>query len=337
MPRVDNMYITDSELQTFLTDETQAGKAKALLAEQKTVWELLRKGYESLDSVETRTFDFDGFQIKIQFNPGRIVSSSAKVDDKSIKERKCFLCPKNLPPEQRGISAEGDYVILCNPFPIFTEHFTIPNIEHTAQDIKSSFGKFLAFARDLGKFYTVFYNGPKCGASAPDHLHFQAGSKYFMPLDSEYDSIKTRLGNIIVDKADLKVYAVDGYPGKFFSFESKNNSALEEAFDRFYDLLKEKSLSEEEPMMNLIGSYENDTWRVMVFPRAKHRPSYYFAEGDENILLSPASVDMGGVLITPLEKDFKKITKENILDIFNQVSYQAEDFALIKDKLAEKL
>ncbi|MGE5351974.1 MAG: DUF4922 domain-containing protein [Acidobacteriota bacterium] len=332
----ETTIIKDSELKPYILSDDLAGKAKALLVQQKESWELLTKGYSSLDSVEVKTFEFDHFKIKVQFNPGRIVSSAAKVDEKSIKERKCFLCPDNLPEAQKGILYKDDYIVLCNPFPIFNEHFTLPKTNHVPQEIKSSFPELLDFTKDLSRYYTVFYNGPKCGASAPDHLHFQAGDKAFMPIDSEYTEIKENLGRKIVDCNDLQVYAVDKYLGKFLSFESSNPEALIEAFNHFYDTFKEVSNNgTEEPMMNILSFYESGKWHVLVFPRAKHRPSYFFMEGDENILLSPASVDMGGVLITPLEKDFKKITKENIVDIFRQVTLSDETFEYISGKLAK--
>lgn len=332
----DTTVIKDSELEPYISSDDLAGKAKALLAQQKESWELLTKGYNSLNSVEVKTFEFDHFKIKVQFNPGRITSSAAKVDEKSIKERKCFLCPDNLPEAQKGILYKEDYIVLCNPFPIFNEHFTLPRTSHVPQEIKSSFPELLSFTKDLSRYYTVFYNGPKCGASAPDHLHFQAGDKAFMPIDSEYTEIKENLGRKIVDCNDLQVYAVDKYPGKFLSFESSNPEALIEGFNHFYGIFKEVSNNgAEEPMMNILSFYDNGKWHVMVFPRAKHRPSYFFMEGDDNILLSPASVDMGGVLITPLEKDFKKITRENIVDIFRQVTLSDETFEYISGKLAQ--
>lgn len=331
---IEDIIIPETELKPYLSGDDLASRTKALLAQQKQAWELLRKGYESLGSVEVRDFEFDGFNIKVQFNPGRITSSAAKVDEKSIKERKCFLCFNNLPPEQRGILDGNNYLVLCNPFPIFNEHYTLPNVEHLPQEIQDSFSKMLSFSKDLAKYYTVFYNGPKCGASAPDHLHFQAGEKYFMPIDKEYDEIKERFGTKIVDNSDVKIYAVDKYLRKFFSFESSDKEAVIAAFNKFYNLFSKISPAGEEPMMNLLSSYDDNKWRVQVFPRAKHRPSYYFATGEENILLSPASVDMGGVLITPLEKDFMKITKENIIDIFRQVTLSTEYFEYIKQGIA---
>lgn len=334
---IENTLINHTELEPFLTGEDLASRAKALLAQQKQNWPLLTGGYKSLETVQTRTFHFDNCTIKVQFNPGRIVSSSAKVDEKSIKERKCFLCYKNLPNEQRGILYGSSYIVLCNPFPIFPEHFTLPNVEHLPQLIDDSISEMLNFSRDLQKYYTVFYNGPKCGASAPDHLHFQAGDKGFMPIDSEYNDIKLKYGEELFSSENLSVYAVDKYLRRFFSFESANKESVLKAFDLFYSVLEKIYPAGEEPMMNVLSSYEDNKWRVVVFPRAKHRPSYYFAEGDENILLSPASVDMGGVLITPLEKDFVKITHDNITDIFRQVTMINEYFEYAKITLSEAL
>jgi len=332
---IEDKLISDTDLNPFLSGEDLADKTKALLLQQKAVWPLCSKGYNSLDSVEVRNFEFDGFNIKVQFNPGRIVSSAAKVDDKSIKERKCFLCFNHLPEEQKGVLYKNNYLILCNPFPIFNEHFTLPNVEHLPQLIDDSFSVFLDFSRDLGKYYTVFYNGPKCGASAPDHLHFQAGNKFFMPIDSEYDSVVSTLGLTLIEGKNLRVSAMDGYLRKFISMESENKHKIIKAFDVLYSILEKISSKGEEPMMNILSFYENNKWRVVIFPRSRHRPSYYFAEGDENILLSPAGVDMGGTLITPLEKDFNKLNKDQIVDIFRQVTLSTEFFEYLKKSLKE--
>ncbi len=334
---IEDKLIPDSDLNPFLPGEDLADKTKALLLQQKTVWSLCSNGYKSLDSVEVRNFEFDGFNIKVQFNPGRIISSAAKVDDKSIKERKCFLCFNHLPEEQKGILYKNNYLILCNPFPIFNEHFTLPNVEHLPQLIDDSFSAFLDFSRDLGKYYTVFYNGPKCGASAPDHLHFQAGNKFFMPIDSEYENVIHTLGTPLIEGKNLQVFSVEGYLRKFISLESGNKYKIIRAFDILYSILEKISSKGEEPMMNILSFYENNKWRIIIFPRSRHRPSYYFAEGNENILLSPAGVDMGGTLITPLEKDFNKITNDHIADIFRQVTLSTEFFEYLKKSLKEEI
>ncbi|HNZ62580.1 MAG TPA: DUF4922 domain-containing protein, partial [Paludibacteraceae bacterium] len=152
-------------------------KVKNLFKEQVSEWDLAKKNYEDLKNVQIKSFSFGDFEIVVQFNPARIVSSGAKVDEKTIKERKCFLCKENLPPQQKGVDA-GEYSILVNPYPIFPEHFTIPRKEHIPQQIKPFFSDMLELAKSMDEF-VVFYNGPKCGASAPDHLHFQAGTKNF--------------------------------------------------------------------------------------------------------------------------------------------------------------
>lgn len=333
---ITTKLIQEIELDKYLNGERDlASKAKALLAQQKEVWDLCANGYRSLDSIQVRKFEFDGFYVKVQFNPGRITSSAAKVDEKSIKERKCFLCYNHLPEAQKGILYRENYLLLCNPFPIFNEHFTVPHVEHIPQSIEESFDKMLEIAKDLGRYYTVFYNGPKCGASAPDHLHFQAGNKSFMPIDAEYQALTDSFGEVLLENEEIKIVAVEKYLSKFFALESNNEGALVNAFDNFINSFAKVSSPSEEPMMNVLVSYQDEKWRVMVFPRAKHRPSCFFAEGDENILISPASVDMGGVLITPLEKDFDKITKDDVINIFKEVTLSTEFFEFLKSSFVK--
>ena len=195
------------DLAPHISGNTLASKAQALLQHQKGTWEMLRNGYDTLRTVRTRVFDFDGFQIKVQFNPGRLTSTVAKVDAASIKERKCFLCTENLPPAQRGIPCDGDYLVLCNPFPIFPEHFTISSVRHTPQLIRDSFAALLYLTRDLGARYTVLYNGPKCGASAPDHLHFQAGNRSYLPIDAEFETLKQNRARRLFESDSLRAYS----------------------------------------------------------------------------------------------------------------------------------
>lgn len=153
-----------------------------LLTGQLASWETARNNYAALSGVRVKELNVNGILYKVQFNPARIVSSGAKVDAKSILERKCFLCPANLPPVQKGIPFGGHYNILVNPFPIFPRHLTVPELAHTPQRIATRFTDMLELAEALTD-YTIFYNGPKCGASAPDHAHFQAGNKGFMPIE----------------------------------------------------------------------------------------------------------------------------------------------------------
>ncbi|WP_297095993.1 DUF4922 domain-containing protein [uncultured Draconibacterium sp.] len=302
---------------------------KQLLSDQKTEWELAGKNFAGLEGVQVREFQFDGFTVKVQFNPGRIVSSAAKVDKKSIAARPCFLCAENRPAEQRGV-AFGDYEVLVNPFPIFPEHFTIPAFAHTPQQIKGNFGNMLDLSQAMEGF-SLFYNGPKCGASAPDHFHFQAGNAGFMPLDEETTTLKEKYGDCW-EIDEVNYCAIKDGLRNFLVLESVDKMVLINAFTHIYSELEDPQ-NDEEPMLNILARYNDGGWRVLVFPRALHRPSQYFAEGEENILISPASVDMGGVLITPQEKDFLKIGKTDIESIMKQVLLPVDQF----DKLTTKL
>jgi hypothetical protein len=321
----ERVIIAPKDLERFGAGTSFSSVCAALLNQQRETWPLLQNGYAGLARVETRTFDFEGFAVKVQFNPGRITSSSAKVDEQSIRGRKCFLCLPNLPPEQRGVAFGDSYVVLCNPFPIFPEHFTIPHREHVQQRIEGSFGVLLELARAMGDRYTLFYNGPRCGASAPDHLHFQAGLKGYMPIDTEYAGVARRYGRVVRDSGDLRCIAVEGYLRRFVAFESPSRPILEEAFAGLLERLTLVLSEKEEPMLNILVTYE-DGWRVLVFPRARHRPSFFFAEGEEKLLISPAAVDLGGVCITPLEKDFHRVTREHLATMFEEVTLGNAEF-----------
>lgn len=307
-----------------LTSQT----TKDLLARQLKEWDQARSNYEALDKVEVKEFTIDGFSIRVQFNPGRIQSSAAKVDAKSISERKCFLCPQNLPAAQEGIPFDGEYQILVNPFPIFPEHFTIPSYNHINQLILDRYEDMLDLAKSLDK-YVIFYNGPKCGASAPDHVHFQAGNKGFLPIETEFDKITKKL---LLEIPGSALYASGNYLCNFFLIQSSQKETANLLFEKIYKLLDIKE-GEQEPMMNILTWYNSGIWNSCIFPRRLHRPACYFAEGEENILISPASVDLGGVFITPLEKDFNKITKEDIKGILEEVCISDDKMNEIVDKI----
>lgn len=298
-----------------------------LIDEQLVNWPLARDNYEGLKNVEARTLRINpSTELRIQFNPGRIRSSAAKVDAKSIKERKCFLCPGNLPQEQNGVDF-GDYMVLVNPFPIFSRHLTIPHKAHVDQLIEGRFGDMLKLARELPDF-VLFYNGPRCGASAPDHFHFQAGNKGFLPIEEEYRWHPRK--SLLFDRKDIKVHTVENYLRKTLVLESNNKKLLETWFSKIYRFLSKLQKNEQEPMLNILCSWEQDSWRVVVFPRREHRPRQFYAEGAEQLLLSPASVDFGGVLITPRKEDFEKLNSDIVTNIFHQVTLDDDSWHLVK-------
>lgn len=305
---------------------------QALLDKQLSTWEMARNNYAALKQVKVKELDVNGCLYKVQFNPARIVSSAAKVDAKSIQERKCFLCPANLPSMQQGVPFNEHYQILVNPFPIFPKHLTVPELAHTDQRILMRFGDMLDLAQSIDD-YVVFYNGPKCGASAPDHAHFQAGNKGFLTIETEWQRKKDEK---ITELPGATLWALDDYPRATLVIEATDKKDAMTLFDTIYDSMELKS-GEEEPMMNILAWMEGKKWIVCIFPRDKHRPSCYTAEGDANILISPASVDMGGVFITPLEKDFEKITADDIATILSEVCIKPADLQELIKRIKERL
>jgi ATP adenylyltransferase/5',5'''-P-1,P-4-tetraphosphate phosphorylase II len=291
-------------------------KVTELFNEQVSNWELARSNFSGLKTVKTKTFPFDGFDIKVQFNPARIVSSGAKVDAKTIAERKCFLCSANLPVEQKGVNA-GNYIVLVNPFPIFPVHFTIPCKEHIDQQIKPYFADMLELAKSMDD-YCIFYNGPKCGASAPDHLHFQAGTKNFLPLITDYKKLKNTRAELISENQNAQLFSLNNYLRTVFCIESKNIVSAQLIFNSLYAQWQNEN--DVEPMMNIVCSYENDIWYTFVLPRANFRPWQFTAQANKQLLISPATVEMCGMFITPIEDHYNRITKDDIVSILDQSS-----------------
>ncbi len=329
-----NVLSNDEIIKSLIDENNFSDAAKRLFEIQKEHWLMLKNGVQSLDTVKSKSFQFEGFKIKAQFNTGRMTSTSAKVDPKSISERKCFLCVENLPDEQRGVLYKNNYIILCNPFPIFPAHFTLTYKKHQPQRIVDTFSDLLDLSKDLSKYYSVIYNGPRCGASAPDHLHFQAGNKFFMPLDDEFHQIKNEYGNKIFENDDLSVFAVDDTIRKFISIESIDKRLVEKTFDNFYKSYTKLMKEEQEPLMNLISFYEEEYgWRIIIFLRSKHRPAVFFAEDETKMLVSPAAIDLGGVCIFPREEDFNRITKEQITEILKEVFLDNRTFDEVVKKL----
>jgi len=325
---------TNKQILTLLNENDYSNAAKLLLQIQINEWDKLDDGYKNLSSLKTKSFLFDSYKINIQYNAGRIYSTSAKIDVDSIKNRSCFLCENNLPEAQRGIMLLENYYLLCNPYPVFPEHFTIVTANHKPQEIASSFSDFIMLSKLLSDNYTVIYNGPQCGASVPDHLHFQAGTKCFMPIENDFQSIKNEFGDKVLNNEELTITATDDGLRRFISLESKDDKILIKAFIKFYNIYGKLNINDGEPMMNLICNFDEEYgWCVIIFLRNKHRPSHYYLEEENRIMLSPAAIDLGGVCIIPVEKDFKTIDKKIIKEIFNEVFLNKDGFVHITSVL----
>lgn len=298
------------------------------IASQIAEWPQAAGNFEALKTVKVKEINLPGWTVKVQFNPARIVSSAAKVDAKSLKERKCFLCGENRPAVQRGIEWGGRYTILINPFPIFPRHLTIPDNSHTDQLISGRIADMMRLAAEL-EDYTVFYNGPRCGASAPDHMHFQAGNSDFLTLAPALEDAEHK---VIATDGDATLALVDSLPLKVFVIDADDPEAGQRLFDRLYAAIPVPE-GEKEPMMNILCYPTPAGVRLVVIPRKRHRPSFYGTEGEGTMLLSPASVDMGGVFITPLEKDFKAIDAETIVRILDELCLDTDEINRIAENV----
>jgi hypothetical protein len=334
MKLVEQKILKDSEIEKYLTNGAYSSAIEFLFKSQLKNWELMKKNYESLKSVQTKSYWFSGFKINVQFNPGRIKSTSADVDESSIKNRKCFLCLENLPGEQKGILLPGNFILLCNPYPIFNRHFTISSLNHHPQRISENFESFLEISRFLSTNYTLIYNGPECGASAPDHLHFQAGTKSAMPVEDDIQQMKNDFGKIIKEDEAVSVSLIDDRLRKIIFIESIDKIKLIETFDSFYKTYRELLSAKLEPMLNILCSYDEDYgWKLIIFLRSKHRPEIYYKEDPERLIVSPAAVDLGGLLITPRKEDYERIDEDIVRKIFKEVTLSNQQFSELKEGL----
>jgi ribosomal protein S18 acetylase RimI-like enzyme len=378
------------------------GLCLELLSEQKKAWLDLQEGYESFKAIREREVLCRGFSVRLQYNPRRIKSSMADVGEKIVEfhkqspchptsrpdgatsrpngdafifplarvgpaaagrnERPCFLCLDNLYESQRGILHRNEYLILCNPMPVFSSHFTVSHIDHRLQAIDEHIGTFLQLMADFGSGWTVLYNGPKCGASAPDHLHFQVAPLGQMPIEREIRQEK-RLS--LVTQADgVLLYRVRDLGREVILLEGADPMSVEGAFKRYLNALKKVLFTpaagdhacvpertpvcrhglyplgsiDEEPMMNIAGfceerKGEERKWRLVIFPRRKHRPDVFFREGDARVVVSPGVIDMGGVLVTPVEKDFDRLDAAVVESIYEEVSLEGKTVERVIDAM----
>ena len=289
-----------------------------------------------------------------QWNPARIVSTGAAIDKKSISERPCFLCDNNRPKEQHKLMTEKHYQILVNPYPILPQHFTIPMRRHTPQSIYSSFGTLRRMAWNMPK-HIVFYNGPLCGASCPDHMHLQAGSRGIVPLERDWTMYEKNLRKLYPltgeQMASMEeagnvgsrpgLYLLEGYACPVFVIRSLPAESDSILCQRVYKALPVVG-DEAEPRLNIVcwrqegTSSRPDEIVTLIFPRSKHRPDCYYAEGKEQLLISPGALDMCGLFITPREQDFKALTAEKAAAILKEVTLSEEELKPIIESLSDK-
>jgi len=313
-----------------LNEYWQAGvgddQVNLLLEHQLPKWETAYGNYEKMSDVSVREMEIDGCSLLVQFNSARIVSTGANVDKDAIRRRPCFLCDVNRPIEQINIPMLNKYHLLINPYPILPKHFTIPLRHHRPQRILDYYEDMMDITSQLKEMF-VFYNGPHCGASAPDHMHFQAGSRGVMPLERDWDTLyKPNLSllwpiseeeyfeamELFLAADNTGIYSLRGYLCPGIVIITRTPHANKILFEKIYKSMPVEE-GEPEPMMNIMAwtdaSADDESERVVsvIIPRGKHRPDCYFKEGDEQMMVSPGALDMGGMLITPRKEDFDKM------------------------------
>lgn len=311
-----------SSLANYGPVEDLNSQVLALLKQQQDTWEIAGRNFAALKDIQTREFNFGHFMIKAHHNSGRIRSSAAKTDRESIESRPCFLCSHNLPSNQKGIFYENKFIILANPYPIFPAHLTIAHREHIPQRLEHFFSDMLDLSKGLYGF-TVFYNGPQCGASAPDHFHFQAGSKGMMPVENELATLQDSLGRVILKSKDIKIYTSKDYLRWCTVIEAAAKDKLLNVLQYLYSSLL--PANGDEPMINVLSLYKNNGWTVIIFPRRRQRPAHFYKSGEQQLLVSPAAVEMGGILILPRHEDFLKLNENLISEIYNDVTASPDE------------
>ena len=295
-------------------------------------WEAARQRYQDLRSVKTRELAVGTYSIHVQWNPARIVSTGAKIDQKTIAERPCFLCEQNRPKEQIKKEIDGQYELLVNPFPILQQHFTIPSLKHHPQRILESYGEIHKLLEEYPEMM-VFYNGPQCGASAPDHAHFQAGTSGLLPLQMSWQRLSRNLTQLVSLNDDEDISLIDDYPCTALLIRSRSQYGDEQLFRRLYEALP---AVDPEPMINIVAWRCNDDFLSVVFPRTKHRPDCYYKEGNDQYIISPGALDMAGLIITPRQEDFERLTPEMALGILDEITLKGEALQTVIDHLQDK-
>jgi hypothetical protein len=285
-----------------------------MLEQQRRTWALLAAGDASFGRIVSRWIEDGGSKVVVQSNPGRRTSTSAKVDAGSVAARPCFLCEENLPAEERGVAFGDALVAFANPFPIICDHLSIVSRTHVPQRIFGRVREMLALARALGSKMLVFYNGPACGASAPDHFHFQAGDRRLLPIADDLARVSRR-----------EHVALETFGRRALVVRSASEDALAQRIEQQIAALATVVRAEDEPMINLVATFDGEH-TVYLFPRQKHRPACFFATGEDRILWSPGALDMAGIAVIADPDHFDRVTNSVARAVYDEVSLSAESF-----------
>ena len=336
MQPIKHILADDRLLALYLVSEGAAFEQRlsAFIRQQLDSWPELREAHEGLRQSLYKKFFLTDLEVGLQHNPFRMKSSTARVDKQSIEKRQCFLCPENLYPDQRALAYRDDWLILGNPFPIFPDHLVISHKDHLPQEIGACLGAMLSFVAESNGSFEAFYNGPACGASAPDHLHFQAYPAGGIPLVSQVQLLLA---------AGMRLSQIDDMQGQgacfsgevdcrgIFICRSQNHAALGQNLIRAIAHLKKVTCAQDEPLVNIIIAADGPDLVGILLPRKAHRPACYFSHDRDHMVVSPGAVDVGGLLVLPRHEDYERVTRQNVLGIFSEVCHGGGVFDDMQD------
>lgn len=341
--------ITDESILAPYVDKKQpvvfSRTLAAFIRHQCATWPELKEAREYLEQSLTKYFFLTDLDVYLQHNPHRIKSSSTRVDREFIEKRPCFLCPDRLYENQKALVYQKEWLILNNPYPIFPDHLVVSHNGHLPQDIHTCLRAMIDFVKDLDFSFTAFYNGPACGASAPDHLHFQACPEGGIPITGQLAGMLSKQDSqslfTVLEKCDTGICATGERDSRaFFICITDDRNFLCKRLTAVVNFLKEETRNAEEPKINLIisrldtpstlpslhGGKEKTGFMGIIFPRRAHRPACYFKKDGDMMLVSPGAVDIGGLIILPRREDYERMNRELLLGIFSEVCFGKEIF-----------
>lgn len=304
---------------------------------QAACWPRLATAIEGLAAVRSREIHIGDRRVQAQFNPGRVVNATAAVDAATIRERPCFLCPVNLPPEEKGLTFGRHWVLLCNPAPILPQHLVLAHREHRPQRVTDAIPALLELAAATAGHAVCIYNGPACGASAPDHMHLQALAPGLLPAErAAWAVVDGAPAEFVIQRPRLNAWVVRAPGAAVLAFHGQPR-AVAKALWATRDALGAVQGEPEEPRLNLLAAGRDGAVMALVFPRDAHRPHFFHAPEPERLLVSPGTIDMAGLLVTVRPQDFERLDPGLVTEIFRQTTIGPEPLALVLDLLTTRL
>ena len=315
---------------------TLADTLAAYVAWQAARWPRLAEARATLPGVRTREVEVGRPPCRVQWNPARAVSTTARVDPESVAARPCFLCPPALPPEERGLAFGPQAVILANPAPVLPDHLVVVARDHVPQAVGPALPLLVAAAAALRGRFAAFYNGPRCGASAPDHLHLQAVRGGLLPAERAAGAGPGPGDRRLGAGSGLEAWSLGGQGRPILAFRGAPGQ-VEAALGAAVEVLGEVRPDAPEPLLNLLAVGVPEGVLALLFPRAAHRPACFHGVGPGRCLVSPGAVDLAGEVVAVREEDFCALDAPRLAGILAEVSLDPARVRILQDRLSRRL